>query len=636
MPFPDDDKILNRIWSTLDDASVTLEANPRSTIKPRAEERESLQIKVQGVLDRLVQWEEAGLKGKLKVEGTLGQGGMGEVHLARQLTLNRPVAVKTLRSEHHKPHSAMKLLQEGWVTGAVEHPNVVPVHDIGVDADGYPLIVLKRIEGQDWEQLMEGEQDEQEARLGPGDPLEQNLRILIQVCNAVASAHSRGIVHRDLKPENIMIGEFGEVYVMDWGIAGSLEPDEDGRLPQIQETNSVVGTPSYIAPEMLTNPRSVDRRSDVYLLGAILFQLLSGNPPHQGSNLQEVFYDTLCNNPKLPDEAPAELAEVCARAMDRDPDARYQGAEQLKDALLDFLQHRGSIQLVRQAEQRLQQLEQTAAGEVEDEDRRRLRLYWLFAQCQFGFQEALKTWPDNRAADWGRRASAEEMVRYEIGQGDPRAAAALMSDKARPPELTRQLEQLQRARESEQQQLEAHARLGRQMDPNVGRRTRLALAAIIGVCWSLSPLLNALLVQDTPQETHEHFLLGVFALGVVALGLGVWARKSLMETTLNRRIVAAVVFLLLGEAILCHVCVRLDLSPVAGLQLQFFFWFCVASLFAITLEWRLLPSAALYLAGTFAVLAWPEGRYYLMSIANLFLTINAVLIWRSPLAVSPR
>jgi serine/threonine protein kinase len=215
----------------------------------------------------------ATLGGRIDLHETLGEGGMGIVHLGTQATLGRHVAVKTLRKGAGGDDAVLRILREAWVTGTLEHPNVVPVHDVGVDADGAPVIVMKRIEGRSWSALMH-DPAEIARRFGATDALEWNLRTLASVCNAVHFAHSRGILHRDLKPENVMIGEFGEVYVLDWGIAVSLKDDPSGRLPPVSQAKEIAGTPHYMAPEMLLgDPKLLSPRTDVYQLGAIFYEV---------------------------------------------------------------------------------------------------------------------------------------------------------------------------------------------------------------------------------------------------------------------------------------------------------------------------------------------------------------------------
>ncbi|HLU49460.1 MAG TPA: serine/threonine-protein kinase, partial [Planctomycetota bacterium] len=215
---------------------------------------------------------------------------MGMVYLAEQKALGRKVALKALRPEAETTRGVEKLLEEAWIHGALEHPNIVPVHDIELDARGRPKVALKRIEGRHWgDWIASPERVASSFRVG--DILEWNLRVLAQVCQGVHYAHARGFIHRDLKPENVMIGEFGEVYVGDWGLALALRPDPNGRFPHVDEASEIAGTPAYMAPEMLGGSgRRLSERTDVYLLGGILYEILTGEPPHNGSTLKEIFH----------------------------------------------------------------------------------------------------------------------------------------------------------------------------------------------------------------------------------------------------------------------------------------------------------------------------------------------------------
>jgi hypothetical protein len=156
------------------------------------------------------------LKGDdITVTGVLGEGGMGRVLSARQRSLGREVAVKTVRDELLDPVTSQALISEGLITGYLEHPNITPVHQLGKDVDGRPLLVMKRITGVVWSDLLADPEHEAWSRLAtlPSDRQQAHIEILMQVCNGVSFAHSRGVVHRDIKPDNIMIGEFGEVYL---------------------------------------------------------------------------------------------------------------------------------------------------------------------------------------------------------------------------------------------------------------------------------------------------------------------------------------------------------------------------------------------------------------------------------------
>jgi serine/threonine protein kinase len=197
----------------------------------------------------------------LEVLGILGEGGMGCVLLARQHSLARDVAIKTLKDADDTELSIAGLLQEARITGTLEHPGIVPVHALGLDERGSPLLVMKRIEGISFRVLLEDPAHPAWERISAAatDHVETSLEILMRVCQSLAFAHHRGILHRDIKPENIMVGDYGEIYLCDWGIAT--------RIDDASASSMLAGTLLYMAPEMLLG-ETLDARSDVYLLGA--------------------------------------------------------------------------------------------------------------------------------------------------------------------------------------------------------------------------------------------------------------------------------------------------------------------------------------------------------------------------------
>ena len=191
----------------------------------------------------------------------IGRGGMGTVYLADDAALERPVALKVLSVEASDPSEADRLRREALVMARLEHPGLVPVHDAGVLPDGRVFYAMKLVRGQRLDRYAA-------ARPTPSE----GLAVFRKICDAVAFAHARGVVHRDLKPENVMIGAFGEVLVLDWGVARRAEdPAEPG--------GTVVGTRAYMAPEQAEGRTdAVDARADVYALGAILRDLLPRGP----------------------------------------------------------------------------------------------------------------------------------------------------------------------------------------------------------------------------------------------------------------------------------------------------------------------------------------------------------------------
>jgi len=285
----------------------------------------------------------------------IGRGGMGEVRRARDLELDRELAMKTLHSPG--PRARRRFLREASITGRLDHPGVVPVHDVGTDADGQPFFTMRHVEGIDLEEVIE-----RVRRNEPPWTLARALEVLIKVCDTMAFAHSRGVVHRDLKPSNVRVGRFGEVYVMDWGLARLLteasaeersEPDdgvEPGADPSVLTLDGdVLGTPAYMAPEQAEGRNEcVGKAADVYAVGALLYQLLSGSRPYgsdgQRRSSSEVLELVRTGAPEslhvLAARAPRELVAICEKAMQREPVQRYAEMEAVGRDLRAFLDRR--------------------------------------------------------------------------------------------------------------------------------------------------------------------------------------------------------------------------------------------------------------------------------------------------------
>ncbi len=267
----------------------------------------------------------------------IGRGGMGVVYLAEDGTLARRVALKVLDRPDPDGHLAARLVREAHVLARLEHPGIVPVHDVGTLPDGRFFYTMKLVRG-----------DRLDHHLRQGGSMRERLRLFVRICDAVAFAHAHGVLHRDLKPENIMVGPFGEVLVMDWGVAKILHdapvadggdvPAPDTTLPtldpggpvpadrlttlatgaaQVRTAHgAVLGTPGYMAPEQARGEIDrLDGRTDVFALGAILRFMATGARPGE-----EVRPEAALRRP---------LAAICARAMHPAPEGRYDSAEDL-------------------------------------------------------------------------------------------------------------------------------------------------------------------------------------------------------------------------------------------------------------------------------------------------------------------
>ncbi len=271
----------------------------------------------------------------------IGRGGFGVVLEAFDQDLRRTVAIKRLRSDASSERTIASLVKEAQITAQLEHPNVPSVHALGIDADGHPFFSMTRLGGYSLGELLaRSHKDPALARELSNARL---LRIFLQAAYAVAFAHSRGVVHRDLKPDNVIIGDFGEVRVMDWGLAKVLsrpEPEADGESPEPlgqpvhtsvagAETREGVflGTPGYAAPEQFEPDEEVDERTDIYALGATLYAMLAGRPPVVGESLVEVMQRTLTGDiPPVKRYAPVSdpQASILHKALALAPADRYQ------------------------------------------------------------------------------------------------------------------------------------------------------------------------------------------------------------------------------------------------------------------------------------------------------------------------
>ncbi|MCB9603235.1 MAG: serine/threonine protein kinase [Sandaracinus sp.] len=273
--------------------------------------------------------------------GVLGEGGMGEVRLYQDLQIGRQVAMKVmLPGRASEPSARARFLREAVIQGQLEHPSIVPVHEIGETASGDPYFTMKRIRGETLSDIVAAFRRGDTEAIGRY-PERRLLTGFAQACLAVDFAHSRGVVHRDLKPSNVMLGDFGEVYVLDWGVARVLGSAEGGVLdseliPAVgTAVGTVLGTPGYIAPEQIRSSAEVDGRADVYALGAILFEILTRKALHRFDKPHVMLTETLAGtDPAARAKAVGakvdpELMSIIVQATRLEPDERFQTAREL-------------------------------------------------------------------------------------------------------------------------------------------------------------------------------------------------------------------------------------------------------------------------------------------------------------------
>lgn len=288
---------------------------------------------------------------RLAIQARVAAGGMGTIEVAVDRALDRRIAIKTLHPHLRGTDSAVRMfLREARLTALLDHPHIVPVYDIGESSPDHLYFAMKLVEGQPLGALI---------RALPNGPIDTAtlyslLDVVTKVCNALAFAHSRGVIHCDVKPANVMVGEFGQVYLTDWGIArlvstenGERAPssiEEIARVPSSAVGNTIIGTPGYMSPEQARGDRaSLDTRSDVFLVGAMLYEIVTRRSPYAtGDRVETLNLAAIVSFPSPrtvmgEGVVPPELERIILRAMAAEPDDRYPSINALRADLVRFM-----------------------------------------------------------------------------------------------------------------------------------------------------------------------------------------------------------------------------------------------------------------------------------------------------------
>lgn len=320
--------------------------------------------------------------------GFLGQGGMGVVLKARQRAIGREVALKMVQPSKGESASSTlatqkKFFYEAQITGKLDHPNIVPIYELGISNE-ILFYSMKMIVGTEWKDVI--------ASKSP----DENLDILMKISDAMAFAHEKGVIHRDLKPENVMLGPFGEVLVTDWGCAVDLTRNEKF---------TGAGSPPWMAPEMAAHEMDrIGPKSDIYLIGAMLYQVIEGYPPHPGRTVWECI-QAAAKNVILPHKDDDPLMDIALRAMASDPDDRYADVAAMQEAIREYRRHAESITLTERSDALLTQA-------IESRD------YERFSRTVFGYRDAIELWPQNKAAVSGLQSASLAYGQCAFDKGD--------------------------------------------------------------------------------------------------------------------------------------------------------------------------------------------------------------------------
>lgn len=394
----------------------------------------------------------------------LGQGGMGAVYRAKQNAIGRAVAVKMLRSGTESTSANEKFLTEAVITGELEHPNIVPIYDLGANAAGNLFYAMKEVRGAPWKKTIDTASEE------------ENLDILHKVADAIAFSHSRGVVHRDLKPDNVMIGQFGQVLVMDWGLALPVEEfEKDGLALSI----GPCGTPAYMAPEMALIDGKVTCASDIYLLGAMLYRIATGKAPHAAGNARKCLQSAR-RNEIVEAEGNEELIRIARKAMATEPTERHESALDFQADLRSYREFKALRAMTRRAVEEREK----GQGEVETGGTG----YRCFERALAMLEEVLMVWPDYEDARESRHTTQLAYARSAFQRGDFDLAS----------------EQLDET-DSEQQELLTRIRLAEdEHDTRLARlkKTKRIAAGLAASIFLIVSLSSFLLYQSWQAERH--------------------------------------------------------------------------------------------------------------------------------------
>jgi serine/threonine-protein kinase len=322
------------------------QSGPNTTVRAGAEEHSTLRLgSAAAGLGNEPPW-----RSRYEDLGEIARGGMSVIRDMFDRVIRRHVAMKILDRERD-PAGLTQFIEEARITAQLDHPNIVPVHDVQYDELGLPTrFTMKLIEGETLSAALE--------RLGAGalasTELERLVGVVVKVCDAVSFAHSRGVIHCDLKPSNVLIGSHGQVYLTDWGVALRRDPSESEvgeRATRPFAQASLVGTPAYMAPEQAWGRREdIDERTDVYGLGGVLYALLTLRPPHDGGDAERDLALAKLGKVPVPETVvperslPPGLCAIAMRALSANPAQRQPSVEVLRGQLEDFLRGGGWLE----------------------------------------------------------------------------------------------------------------------------------------------------------------------------------------------------------------------------------------------------------------------------------------------------
>ena len=516
---------------------------------------------------------------KYLLQELLGRGRSSLILTGQQQSLRRTVAFKR-SSLSRQADGQDSLTQEALVTASLEHPNIIPVYDLTWDEEGCPLMVMKQVEGSTWSSYLSQRPAFDNPRWSSW--LRRQIQVLLEVCKALQYAHKHNIVHLGLKTDDIMLGDFGEVHIIDWGLAQVLKSGES--QPPSNEALPPGELYSLLFSEKLSE------RTDIFLLGMLLFEVLTGQPP------------VLCSDsPRKLDLSPLEdkprlLREICEKAMDPDPEQRYQNVEVVQKALQEYLQHWSSIQISSQAVEKLTLLKQQIQ-DFDDEQKHREETDRLFAQCHFGFSQALELWKGNKEALHGLQESIETMIRFYLDQEAPAQVESLLHQLPQEnPQLESEWRNLSYRLKVRQNELQKLRQLQKDYDPEVDAQLRRRSPLLLsGIGFVLILGIVVFLWQTTYTLSTEWYMVldGVWLLSMSFLG---WlGRKEWFGTQVNRHLGMILFLDSVARLVLRGFALHQGMTLYQSFSMIYMLQFAIFSIIALFYGWRLFVCSGIYL-----------------------------------------
>ena len=474
---------------------------------------------------------------------------MGIVTTGIQEYPKRYVAIKKILKDSKTYHRM--LLHEAQIMGQLEHPNIVPVHQICQDEDGGLMVVMKKVNGQTLDAILKKCQG---ASIENKIPM---IEMLVQVCHALEYAHSQSIVHRDIKCENIMIGDFNEVLLMDWGLAFNMETTENAH-------HGVVGTPSYMAPEMLTgSTKDVGVFTDVYLLGATLHHILMDTPRHNKKNVEEALRASILSAAYVyPSTIPHTFATITNKACSKEPDQRYQSVSEFRTSLDEALHHFEAIQITERARVLFTTLREMISSQAPTLD-----IQHAFMKTRSLLEGAVEMWPGNTDGLALLQDVLECMVHHHLDNMEIPIARPLFLNLHNPSEPLRKRFNRKEREYVELSEAQAIAQEYNPLKSKHGRRT--LIVSLVASAVSLISFAGTYSYFVSSNVTTIRLIITgsiVFAASTTGVLLG---RKTLLNNKLGQQM-SRTLIITPGLALFNHVCGHLyaiDTNAIMTLDL---------------------------------------------------------------------